>query len=135
MESPDGDELFMVTRIFKRADTFISEKKYTVTKVKLARFVVSKLDESGGKWKEVQGLGDYALFLGSSSVRSLFESWPPYLTRSYIYFSHNFQNGGQGLGVFDLGDESIKQVDLRVDRRQLTWSLPPLWFTPVLALP
>lgn len=119
VESPDGDDLFLVVR--KANYEGVENKEEWVT----MGFMVFRYDENRGMWDEVKDIGEFGLFVGhnSFSVRS-------YGFSNKICFVDELGTGG--IGVFDLGGGSIKRVDLPIDLR-CTEKWNAFWFMPSLA--
>ncbi|KAF5199489.1 F-box skip23-like protein [Thalictrum thalictroides] len=101
---------------------------------KTEKFEIYKLDFANKKWKEVNSLGEYCLFLGfntSVSVRAV----SGFLKKNCIYFTDDFTlgyrgnriPGGSDMGVFDLEDKSI-QPHYRGE--STCYYSPPIWLIP-----
>ncbi|XP_060204805.1 F-box protein At2g26160-like [Lycium barbarum] len=119
-----GDDLINNT------DIFCDKPDVTTT------FQVFKLDIDAGTLIQIQDLGDRALFLGSNASLSVQASQFPGIKPNHIYFTDNdnaspVYNEGDGLdmGVFDVGDGSIKA---HYEGVSVSLVCPPAWVTPTL---
>ncbi|KAF5194535.1 Prohibitin-2 protein [Thalictrum thalictroides] len=80
---------------------------------KTETFSIYKLDFAKNKWEEVNGLGEYCLFLGNNTSVSILANASS-LKKNCIYFTDNFTTGYRGsktpggldMGVFDLEDKN-----------------------------
>ncbi|KAF5194189.1 Ubiquitin-protein ligase protein [Thalictrum thalictroides] len=132
-------ELLMVIKNVLNLDNYDKKKRRKeIPLYKTGTFHVYKLDFRNREWEELYSLGEYCLFLGSNtSVSVLPGHYSGGLQKNCIYFTDDFTfgyrgtgiPGGRDMGVFDLGDKTIRPHYRGVST---CYYSPPLWLIPTL---
>ncbi|XP_028084300.1 putative F-box protein At1g65770 isoform X4 [Camellia sinensis] len=125
-----GAEIYMVLRCLY--DTRIADTPY----LKTWGFVVYKLDLCSEKCEEVDGLGDWCIFLGSNYSFSISASCADLKCRkNCIYFTDDYygmysRQGSYDMGLYDL--DSCKMEPCIVEHVSHYDYSVPLWIRPSL---
>ncbi|XP_042507139.1 F-box protein At2g26160-like [Macadamia integrifolia] len=97
-------------------------------------FEVFKLDFAGGKWVEVENLGDRAVFVGYNDSFSVSASEFPGCKGNCIYFTDDYfegyyrqKHGACDMGIFDLGDRTVEP--LVCGNETQSFMPPSVWFS------
>ncbi|KAG6412180.1 hypothetical protein SASPL_124850 [Salvia splendens] len=90
-------------------------------------FRVLRADVSGGDWGDVEGLGDYAMFVGGNETAVGLRKNAIYFTDDYWErIDEDYSYGGHDFGVFCMKDSRFEHV-LHLEMDKI--NPPPFWIT------
>ncbi|XP_077220371.1 putative F-box protein At5g55150 isoform X2 [Tasmannia lanceolata] len=114
----------LASYIVESSGELLEVSKWNGKKGFISYFNVFQLDQSTGKWIELESLGDQVLFLGFNCSISLSALDFPQLKANCIYYADN--DIYVDCGIYNLKDGSIKDCY----PHPLCWIERPIWLAP-----
>ncbi|KAL5547867.1 hypothetical protein UlMin_003098 [Ulmus minor] len=103
---------------------------YKLNHTKTVNFHVIKLDFKGEKWEKVENLQGRALLVGCPSISVSIKEFPEFEDNSIYFLDDNYNLSIGDMGVYNMGNKSIKPFD-ELDKLQETTSpKPSFWIVP-----